>query len=206
MPPKETNFQCYETEVPKTVYSLEFLAALSQKPDLIYSVAVCGHLHHGKTLFCDMVFKQTHSTSKPWDLEKEYKFTDNRKDERDREISLKSSPLTVVMPDSRGKNYLFNFMDTPGHPAFSDEVTCAMRICDGMLLVVDCIEGMTLSTERVIKEALRNDMRIVMLLNKLDRLVLELKLPPNDAYFKLKHTIDDVNSAILKHSALLGKP
>jgi U5 small nuclear ribonucleoprotein component len=87
-------------------------------------------------------------------------------------------------------------MDTPGHPGFSDEVTTSLRVADGMLLVVDCIEGMTFYVERLVKEALRQKLKIVVLLNKLDRLVLELKLPPADAYFKLKHTLDDLNSLI----------
>jgi 116 kDa U5 small nuclear ribonucleoprotein component len=49
----------------------------------------------------------------------------------------------VVLPDSREKSYLFNFIDTPGHPNFSDEVTTGIRLADGMLLVIDCIEGVT---------------------------------------------------------------
>jgi U5 small nuclear ribonucleoprotein component len=88
-------------------------------------------------------------------LNKEYKWTDNRKDEIYRQMSIKSTPMSLVLPDSRGKNYLFNLMDTPGHPNFSDEVTTALRMSDGMLLVVDCIEGVTLYVERLIKEALR---------------------------------------------------
>ena len=71
-----------------------------------------------------------------------------------------------------------------------------MRISDGVLLVVDFIEGMTTYVERLVKEALRQQLKIVLFLNKLDRLVLELKLPPADAYFKLKHTLDDINAVI----------
>jgi U5 small nuclear ribonucleoprotein component len=129
-------------------------------------------------------------------LNKEYKWTDNRKDEIYRQMSIKSTPMSLVLPDSRGKNYLFNLMDTPGHPNFSDEVTTALRMSDGMLLVVDCIEGVTLYVERLIKEALRAQMEIVVVLNKLDRLVLELKLPLNDAYHKIKHTLDEINYVI----------
>jgi U5 small nuclear ribonucleoprotein component len=99
------------------------------------------------------------------------------------------------MADSRDKSYVLNVMDTPGHP-FSDEVTASMRLSDGVLIVVDCIEGMTFYVERLVKEALRQQLKIVLFLNKLDRLVLELKLPPADAYFKLKHTLDDINAVI----------
>jgi len=111
-------------------------------------------------------------------------------------MSLKASTLTVLLPDSRSKNYLFNLVDCPGHPSFSDEVTVGMRLADGVLLVIDCIEGVTLYVERLAQEAMRAQLPIVLLLNKIDRLVLELKLPPQDAYFKLKHTIDELNLVV----------
>jgi len=108
-------------------------------------------------------------------------------------MSIKAVPMTLVLNDSRGKNFLINFMDTPGHPNFSDEVTAALRITDGMLLVVDLIEGVTFQTQRLIKEALRAKMEIIVVLNKLDRLVLELRLPLIDAYHKIKYTLDEIN-------------
>lgn len=183
----------------ETTYSLDYMRLLSQKADHVRNVAICGALHHGKTLLCDMIFQQTHlpdKTSARWDLNKDYKFTDNRRDEIDREISLKSSPLSVILEDTREKSYFFNFMDTPGHPSFSDEVTAAFRLCDGAVIVVDCIEGLTFYVERLITEAIKQNIQFVILLNKLDRLVLELKLPPSDAYYKIKHTLDDINGVI----------
>jgi U5 small nuclear ribonucleoprotein component len=95
------------------------------------------------------------------------------------------------LPDSRGKSYLFNFIDTPGHPNFSDEVSAGIRLSDGMLL-----EGVTFYVERLIKEALRNQLEIIVVLNKMDRLVIELRLPINDAYHKIKHTLDEINFVI----------
>jgi len=81
-------------------------------------------------------------------------------------------------------------MDTPGHPCFSDEVTVSLRLSDGVILVVDCVEGVTIFVEKLVYDAMKNKLPIICVLNKLDRLVLELKLPPADAYFKIKHTID----------------
>ena len=184
--------------MPETTFSLDYLSGLSTKPQLIRNVVVAGHLHHGKTLLCDMFIQQTHNTRKSeyWDLKREMKWTDNRKDEVDRKMSLKSSPFSVILPDSREKSYLFNFIDTPGHPNFSDEVTTGIRLADGMLLVVDCIEGVTFITERLIKEALRANLDIVVVLNKIDRFVIELRMPMNDAYYKIRHTLDEVNSII----------
>ena len=179
---------------------------MSQKADLIRSVAIVGHLHSGKTLLCDMIVQQTHeapssggkNSQKGWNLNKEYKWTDNRRDEISRQISLKCSPLTVLMQDSREKSYMFNYMDTPGHPCFSDEVTAAFRLSDGAVIVVDCIEGVTFYVERLITQAVREQLPFIVVLNKLDRLVLELKLPPSDAYYKIKHTLDEINMVIKK--------
>lgn len=111
-------------------------------------------------------------------------------------MSLKCSPLTLLLQDNREKSHMFNFMDTPGHPCFSDEVTAALRLSDGAVIVVDCVEGVTFYTERLITECIRGQLPFVVLLNKLDRLVLELKLPPSDAYYKIKHTLDDINVLI----------
>lgn len=65
-----------------------------------------------------------------------------------------------------------------------------------MLLVIDCIEGVTFQTERLIKEALRANLDIVVVINKLDRFVIELRMPMGDAYHKIKHTLDEVNSIV----------
>lgn len=111
-------------------------------------------------------------------------------------MSIKASPFTVVLPDSTGKSYLFNFIDTPGHPNFSDEVTVGLRLSDGILLVVDCIEGVTFQTERHLREALRANIDIIVVVNKLDRFVMELRMPMNDAYYKIKHTLDEINAVI----------
>lgn len=131
--------------------------------------------------------------------EQELRYTDYRRDEQERKMSLKCTPMTFLLPDSNEKSYLFNLIDTPGHPNFSDEVTAAMRLSDSMLILVDCIEGVTFYTERLIREALNSHLQILIVLNKIDKLVLELKFPPDDAYHKLKHTLDEINYIIHNH-------
>jgi 116 kDa U5 small nuclear ribonucleoprotein component len=199
-PARKADFLIYEKNHHlQTTYEAEYFKQMLGMADLVRNVAVIGPLHHGKTLLCDMVIQQTHKANNEaarWDLKRDYKFTDNRKDEVDRAISLKTSPVTVLLPDSREKSLLFNFMDTPGHPGFSDEVAASLRLADGAVLVVDCIEGMTFYLERLITDAIKTGTKFTVLLNKLDRLVLELKLPPSDAYYKLKHTLDDINGVI----------
>jgi len=181
-------------DFPPTTFSKEFMFGLSENSDLIRCIALVGHLHHGKTSFAQMLFDQTHESLA--DLHKNVRWTDTRFDEQQRGVSIKSSPLSLVLQDTRQKSFLVHLMDTPGHVNFSDEVTAAIRLCDGVVLVVDVIEGVMVNTELMIKHALQDGLSLTVVLNKMDRLILELKLPPGDAYFKLKHTLDSINAVI----------
>jgi U5 small nuclear ribonucleoprotein component len=196
-PVKKHDFDAQEKELPQTIFNFEFLGNLSNKPDRIRNLAICGPLHHGKTLLMDMLVQATHL--KHWDPAVEHKYTDTRKDEKERGLSIKSMPMSFILQSSREKSYLVNVIDTPGHPNFIDEVACSLRIADGVILVVDVIEGITLHGETIVKHALEEELPIILVVNKLDRLVLELKLPPADAYLKIRRTIEKVNFIIKKY-------
>jgi len=193
-PVKEVKFHVHYAEPPETHVSPDFLAGLMSNPELIRNVTVAGHLHHGKTTLMDMFVEQTHRVE--GDPEKPLRFTDYRLDELDRGISIKAVPMSLVMQGGSGKSYLCNLFDTPGHLNFSDETCCALRASDGVLLCVDAVEGVMLKTQRAVKAAVANGLAICLMLTKVDRIILELKLPPADAYHKLKHTIDEVNGCI----------
>eukprot|EP00850_Spirogloea_muscicola_P014123 SM000099S25229 [mRNA] locus=s99:314289:317660:- [translate_table: standard] len=142
-----------------------------------------------------MLVEQTHPGVRTLDAvsERHLRFTDTRLDEQERGISVKAAPLSLALPDGAGKHYLVNLMDTPGHPDFSDELCAAVRLADGLLLVVDAVEGAMVGTERAIKHALQERLPVVAVINKVDRLITELKLPPADAYHKLRHTLEELN-------------
>lgn len=95
-------------------------------------------------------------------------------------------------------------MDTPGHVNFCDEVTASLRLCDGVVVVIDVSEGLLLGTERLIKHAMHQRLAITVCLNKIDRLILELKLPPNDAYFKMRFLLDQINDLMNKTLDQMG--
>eukprot|EP01118_Nematostelium_gracile_P006616 TRINITY_DN2127_c0_g1_i2.p1 TRINITY_DN2127_c0_g1~~TRINITY_DN2127_c0_g1_i2.p1 ORF type:complete len:820 (+),score=207.79 TRINITY_DN2127_c0_g1_i2:457-2916(+) len=141
-----------------------------------------------------MLIQQTHPNL--FTLFKETRYTDTRADEQKRALSIKSIPISLVLQNSHEKSYVLNLMDTPGHVNFSDEITAAARISDGFVLVVDVVEGLMVQGERLIKMAVQENLPIVLIINKIDRLILELKLPPNDAYFKIRHTLDEINALI----------
>ena len=163
--------------------SEEYLRGLMGNANLVRNVAVAGHLHHGKTTVFDMLVEQTHHVDDAivHADDRALRYTDTRLDEQDREVSIKAVPMSLVMPNGAGKHLLFNMMDTPGHVNFSDEVTASYRLADSVLLVVDAVEGVMCNTERLIRHAAREHLPVVVFVNKIDRIILELKLPPADA-------------------------
>lgn len=198
-PVKKKKFAMTEQDLPATSYNMEFLADLMDTPELIRNVTLCGHLHHGKTSFVDCLIEQTHPEIYSSD-DKDIRYTDTLFTEQERGVSIKASPVTLVLPDSRNKSYLMNLFDTPGHVNFSDEVTAAFRISDGVVIFIDAAEGIMLNTERLLKHAVQEKLPVTICLNKIDRLMLELKLPPTDAYYKLRHTLEEVNSLLSVYS------
>lgn len=198
-PIKRKKFSLAVQELPNTTYDMEYLADLMDSPELIRNVVLAGHLHHGKTSFVDCLIEQTHpDIAKKED--KDLRFTDTLLTEQERGLSIKSQPVTLVLPNTRNKNYLINIMDSPGHVNFSDEVTAAMRLSDGVVLFIDASEGVMLNTEQLLKHAVQERLAITLCINKIDRLMLELKLPPTDAYYKLRHIIDEVNALLSTYS------
>lgn len=140
-PPRNIKFEVGVKDS-STYVSTDFLIGLMSNPILVRNVALVGHLQHGKTLFMDMLVEQTHHIS-TFDVnrEKHMRYTDTRIDEQERQISIKAVPMSLVLEDSNAKSYLCNIMDTPGHVNFSDDMTAALRLADGAVLLVDAAEG-----------------------------------------------------------------
>lgn len=164
-PVKRMKFQLKEQDLPQTTYNMEFLADLMDTPTLIRNVALIGHLHHGKTTFVDCLVRQTHPQFQAPE-EKNLRYTDTLFTEQERGVSIKATPITLVLPDVKQKSYLMNIFDTPGHVNFSDEVTASMRMCDGIVLFVDAAEGVMLNTERILKHAVQEQMAVTICINK----------------------------------------
>ena len=201
-PVAQKKFQVQEADLPPVHYSRDFMTDLLSFPEGIRNIAIAGHLHHGKTAFLDMLVMQTHELQERLDKKQgkkrddQLRYTDTHYLERERGLSIKSAPMSLLMQGSRGKSHLLNVIDTPGHVNFVDEVACSMRLVDGVVLVVDVVEGVQVNAENVITHAVLEDLPLVLVINKMDRLILELKLPPTDAYFKLKHVVEEVNTII----------
>ncbi|KAF2675426.1 U5 small nuclear ribonucleoprotein component [Microthyrium microscopicum] len=201
-PVVQKKFTVEEEDLPPVYFSREFMTDMMNFPEQVRNVVLAGHLHHGKTAFMDTLVLETHAIQEKLDkkrgrkAEEQLRYTDTHILERERGISIKSSPMTLVLQSTKGKSHLVNIIDTPGHVNFVDEVAASLRLADGLVLVVDVVEGVQIQTELTIKHAILEDLPIVLVINKMDRLMLELKLPPQDAYFKLKHVIEEVNTII----------
>lgn len=193
-PIKVRKWAVEEKDMPQTRFDKGFLLNMMSLPEMVRNVAVVGHLHHGKTALMDTLVFETHKLV--WDADHQLKYTDTHVLSREREISIKSSPMSLVLPTTSGKSHLIHLIDTPGHVNFVDEVASAMRLVDGIVLVVDVVEGTMVNTEAIIRHALQEDIKMTLLVNKIDRLILELRLPPADAYYKIKHTIEEINTFI----------
>ncbi|EJW83943.1 hypothetical protein WUBG_05148 [Wuchereria bancrofti] len=194
-PVKQRKFQALEHALPETTYSKEYLADLMDCPHVMRNIAIVGHLHHGKTTFIDCLMEQTHPEFVRGE-DSDTRYTDTLFIEQQRGCSIKATPITIVMQDSRQKSFLLNLIDTPGHVNFSDEVTAAYRLSDGVVIVIDAHEGVMLQTERAIRHAVQERLPVTVCINKIDRLILELKLPPTDAYYKLRFVLDQINSLL----------
>lgn len=121
--------------------------------------------------------------------------TDTRQDEKERGITIKSTSVSIDV-QHQDSFYNINLVDSPGHVDFSAEVTAAIRITDGALLVVDCVEGVCIQTEIVLRQALAEKVKPLLVINKIDRYFFELQVSPDEAYNRLRKIVDEVNVLI----------
>ena len=169
------------------------LAKLQHNVDNIRNICILAHVDHGKTSLADSLVATNGVISSR--LAGKLRYMDSRKDEQERGITMKSSSIALFYIEN-SKEYLVNLMDSPGHVDFSSEVSTAVRLCDGAILVVDVVEGVQPQTKVVLKQAWDEGIKPVLVLNKLDRLVLEMKLDTFAAYQRLREVLEQVNALV----------
>ncbi|XP_043240169.1 elongation factor-like GTPase 1 isoform X1 [Amphibalanus amphitrite] len=181
------------TAMPRTVSAAQ-LAALQRHPDRVRNICILAHVDHGKTTLADALVASNGVISPR--LAGRLRYLDSRPDEQRRGITMKSSAIALHHTDPAGQHQLVNLIDSPGHVDFSSEVSTAVRLCDGALVLVDVVEGVCAQTEVVLRQAWTEGIRPVLVLNKIDRLVLELGLTPLSAHVHLTQVLEQVNAVM----------
>ncbi|GBC69783.1 Elongation factor G [archaeon HR01] len=170
----------------------EVVDILRQK-DQIRNIGIIAHVDHGKTTTSDSLLAAAGLLSPA--LAGKALALDYLEEEQQRQMTIKAANVSLYY-EMDGKPYIINLIDTPGHVDFSGRVTRALRAIDGAIVVVDAVEGVMTQTETVIRQALAERVRPVLYINKIDRLVKELRLPPEKIQETLARIVRDVNNLI----------
>jgi len=181
-------------------FTIDQLRAIMDKKNNIRNMSVIAHVDHGKSTLTDSLVAKAGIIA--MEAAGDMRLTDTRADEQERCITIKSTgislyfefPSDLELPkEADGRDFLVNLIDSPGHVDFSSEVTAALRVTDGALVVVDCVEGVSVQTETVLRQALTERIIPVMTINKLDRAFLELQLDAEDMYQNFQRVVENAN-------------
>ena len=165
------------------------------KPENIRNIGIAAHVDHGKTTLSDNLIAGAGMMSE--DLAGKQLVLDFLEEEKQRGITIQSANVSMVH-EYEGQDYLINLIDTPGHVDFGGEVTRAMRAVDGAVVVVCAVEGAMPQTETVLRQALRERVKPILFINKVDRLIKELRLTPEQMMERFMQHINKVNELIEK--------
>ncbi|MHC1605296.1 MAG: elongation factor EF-2 [Candidatus Methanofastidiosia archaeon] len=162
-------------------------------PEHIRNIGIAAHIDHGKTTLSDNLLFGAGLMAE--ELAGKQLALDFDEQEQARGITIDAANISMVH-EFRGKNHLINLIDTPGHVDFGGDVTRAMRAIDGAIIVVCAVEGKMPQTETVVRQALKERVRPVLFINKVDRLIKELKLSPEEMQHRFMNIIVEINKLI----------
>jgi elongation factor 2 len=177
----------------------------------IRNMSVIAHVDHGKSTLTDSLVAKAGiiAASKAG----ETRATDTRKDEQERCITIKSTAISLFFDmdpkdiafikqekEKDETGFLINLIDSPGHVDFSSEVTAALRVTDGALVVVDCVSGVCVQTETVLRQAIAERIKPILFMNKMDRALLELQLEQEELYQTFQRIVENVNVIVATYA------
>jgi elongation factor 2 len=191
-------------------FTVDEIRGLMDKKKNIRNMSVIAHVDHGKSTLTDSLVCKAGiiAGSKAG----EARFTDTRKDEQERCITIKSTAISlyyeipekdygfIMQEKEEDRHFLINLIDSPGHVDFSSEVTAALRVTDGALVVVDCVSGVCVQTETVLRQAISERIKPILFMNKMDRALLELQLEAEDLFQTFQRIVENVNVIIATYN------
>jgi len=184
--------------MPRFRQTSDILKLMSRKED-IRDIGIIAHIDHGKTTMTDSLLAEAGLLSPK--IAGEARALDYLEEEQKRGITIKTANISLLH-EIGDKPYVINLIDTPGHVDFTGKVTRALRAIDGAVVVVDAVEEVMVQTETVTRQALAERVKPVLFINKIDRLIRELKLTSDEVQRKLERIIRDFNNLI----ELYGEP
>merc|ERR1711939_185560 len=191
-------------------FTVSQMREIMDLPHNIRNMSVIAHDDHGKSTLTDSLIAKAGIISAADAGDK--RNTDTRQDEQERGITIKSTGVSLYfeMPDTTkhlveapsdpNKGFLINLIDSPGHVDFSSEVTAALRVTDGALVVMDCVEGVCVQTETVLRQALQERVKPVVMINKMDRIIPELQAELEDTYLNFVKILENANVIIATYN------
>jgi len=197
-------------------FTVDQVRECMDKKENIRNMSVIAHVDHGKSTLTDSLVAKAGIIAAA--KAGETRATDTRKDEQDRCITIKSTAISmffdmerkdlafITQPKSKNKEgqdesgFLINLIDSPGHVDFSSEVTAALRVTDGALVVVDCVSGVCVQTETVLRQAIAERIRPILFMNKMDRALLELQLGQEELFQTFQRIVENVNVIVATYA------
>lgn len=169
--------------------------ALMRKPQFIRNIGTAAHIDHGKTTLSDNLIAGSGMMSE--ELAGKQLLLDFDEQEQARGITINAASASMVY-NYKGQEYLINLIDTPGHVDFGGDVTRAMRAIDGVIILCCAVEGVMPQTETVIRQAIKEKVHPILFVNKVDRLINELQVTPEQMQQRLSNIVNEVNEKIRK--------
>jgi ribosome assembly protein 1 len=169
------------------------ISELQKKTENVRCFCILAHVDHGKTTLADNLLTINDIISNR--MSGKLRYMDSRQDEQERGITMKSSAISLVH-HYRNDSFLINLIDSPGHVDFSTEVSTAVRLCDGAIILIDVCEGICPQTHAVLRQASQENLKLILVLNKIDRLIIELKMTPMEAYNHLFSILTQFNAIV----------
>ncbi len=169
--------------------------ALMRQTKFIRNIGTAAHIDHGKTTLSDNLIAGAGMMSE--DLAGKQLLLDYDEQEQARGITINAASASMVY-DYKGQEYLINLIDTPGHVDFGGDVTRAMRAIDGVIILCCAVEGVMPQTETVIRQAIKERVHPILFVNKVDRLINELQVTPEQMQQRLSNIVNEVNEKIRK--------